>query len=324
MESSIVKNTLHAGKQYIPLTDGCKVHFHFQTWKLGKERILLDDSRKIGKKEPMVLVIGHKFKLEVWENIIKLMAVDEVASFQVKKELVFNYPLVSKTLRELDQPSKSKKHACTLTVQTEGLGYQDLDDFMRNPCDLEFVIELVKVERPQEYQKDTWLMTLEERLEYIPELKKKGNKLYGNKLYDEAETVYCQAIGLCDQLMLRERKGDEDWIKYNEMRLPILLNYAQCRLVKGDYYSVIEHCTTILQFDEDNEKALFRRAKAHVGVWNLDLAEKDFNKLKDKNPSLKVTINNELENIKRLRKEKEELEKQNFKNLFNKGDSVAM
>lgn len=252
------------------------------------------------------------------------MAVDEVASFQVKKELVFNYPLVSKTLRELDQPSKSKKHACTLTVQTEGLGYQDLDDFMRNPCDLEFVIELVKVERPQEYQKDTWLMTLEERLEYIPELKKKGNKLYGNKLYDEAETVYCQAIGLCDQLMLRERKGDEDWIKYNEMRLPILLNYAQCRLVKGDYYSVIEHCTTILQFDEDNEKALFRRAKAHVGVWNLDLAEKDFNKLKDKNPSLKVTINNELENIKRLRKEKEELEKQNFKNLFNKGDSVAM
>lgn len=64
-----------------------QAHFHFQTWKLGKERVLLDDSKKIGKKEPMVLVIGHKFKLEVWESIVKLMAVGEVASFRVKKEV---------------------------------------------------------------------------------------------------------------------------------------------------------------------------------------------------------------------------------------------
>lgn len=49
--------------------------------------MLLDDSRKIGKKEPMELVLGHKFKLEVWESIVKLMAVGEVASFQVKKEV---------------------------------------------------------------------------------------------------------------------------------------------------------------------------------------------------------------------------------------------
>lgn len=64
-----------------------QAHFHFQTWKLGKERVLLDDSKKIGKKEPMVLVIGHKFKLEAWETIVKLMAVGEVASFKVKKEV---------------------------------------------------------------------------------------------------------------------------------------------------------------------------------------------------------------------------------------------
>lgn len=64
-----------------------QVHFHFQTWKCGKERVLIDDSRKIGQKEPMMLVIGHKFKLEVWESIVKMMAVGEVASFKVKKEV---------------------------------------------------------------------------------------------------------------------------------------------------------------------------------------------------------------------------------------------
>lgn len=35
----------------------------------------------------MELVIGQKFKMEVWENIVKLMAVGEVASFEVKKEV---------------------------------------------------------------------------------------------------------------------------------------------------------------------------------------------------------------------------------------------
>lgn len=49
----------------------------------------MDDSRKIGKKEPMVLVIGHKFKLEVWETIVKMMAIGEVASFIVKKEVMY-------------------------------------------------------------------------------------------------------------------------------------------------------------------------------------------------------------------------------------------
>lgn len=110
-ERPIIKNTLHAGQKYIPIANGSKVsdkpllhfslvcdcidkeklifqaHFHFQTWKLGKERVLLDDSKKIGKKEPMILVIGHKFKLEIWESIIKLMAVGEVASFRVKKDV---------------------------------------------------------------------------------------------------------------------------------------------------------------------------------------------------------------------------------------------
>lgn len=119
----IVKSVIHTGQKYIPIADGSKVislncdsiqqvpkillfsmivisnfqaHFHFQTWKLGKERVLIDDSKKIGKKEPMVLVIGHKFKLEVWETIVKMMAVGEVASFQVKKEVnILDFVVIS-------------------------------------------------------------------------------------------------------------------------------------------------------------------------------------------------------------------------------------
>ncbi|KOB76056.1 Peptidylprolyl isomerase, partial [Operophtera brumata] len=308
----VVKNTIYAGQKFIPIADGSKVYFHFQTWKLDKERVLLDDSKKIGKKEPMVLVIGHKFKLEVWEDIVKLMAVGEVASFKVKQNLVFSYPFVSKTLRELGQDRNKIKHTCTASLHTEGIGYPDLDELIRKPCDLEFII----VERSDEYERELWQLNEQERIELIPKLKEKGNKLYGKKQYDAAEQAYKEAISICEQLLIRERKGDEEWVELNKTKLPILLNYAQCKLIKEEYYEVIEHCNTVLEFEPDNEKALFRRGKANIGAWNPVQAEEDFNKLKSLNPSLTATVEKELEYIYKLRKTKEVQDKDALKKLF--------
>ncbi|CAG9102901.1 unnamed protein product [Plutella xylostella] len=315
-KAPIVKKIIHTGKKYIPIAKESKAHFHFQTYKVGKERVLIDDSRKIGKKEPMVLVIGHKFKLEVWETIVKMMAVGEVASFQVKKELVFSYPFVSKTLRDLGKKNHTVKHSCTMTLQTEGIGYPDLDELMKNPCDLEFVIELLQVEKGDEYEKDLWQLTEQDRIDLIPMLKEKGNQLYTQKSYEEAEEAYRKAIGICEQLMLRERKTDDDWVKLNKIRLPILLNYSQCRLMKQDYYTVIEHCNTVLEYDKDNEKALYRRAKAHVGAWNPDEAEEDFQHLKSVNPSMAPSVDKELAVLKQMRKIKENQDKGALKNMF--------
>lgn len=33
------------------------------------------------------------------------------------------------------------------------------------------------------------------------------------------------------------------------MKIPFLLNYAQIKLQNKEYYSVIEHCTTVLKSD---------------------------------------------------------------------------
>ncbi|CAH0585568.1 unnamed protein product [Chrysodeixis includens] len=318
----VIKNTIYAGQKYVPIANGSKVHFHFQTWKLGDERVLLDDSRKIGKKEPMVLVIGHKFKLEVWETIVKMMAVGEVSSFQCKKEVVFSYPYISKTLRELGQDSHKIKHSCTMTLHTEGLGFKDLDELMKNPCDLEFIIEVLKVERSDEYEKELWQYNAKERVELVPLLREKGNKLYIQKKYEDAEKAYHEALSICEQLMIRERKTDEEWTELNKIKLPILLNYAQCKLLNGEYYAVIEHCNTVLEYEKDNEKALYRRGKAHVGAWNPDLAEDDFKKLKSLNPSMAATVDKELEQIKKLRKAKEDQDKDKLKNMFLKNGAT--
>jgi len=44
-----------------------------------------------------------------------------------------------------------------------------------------------------------------------------------------------------------EKPNDEEWLSLNRMKIPLLLNYAQCKLLNKEYYSVIEHCTTVLK-----------------------------------------------------------------------------
>lgn len=57
--------------------------FHFVTRKCDDNNTIIDDSRKMGK--PMELVIGKKFKLEVWETIVRAMAIGEVSLFKIDK-----------------------------------------------------------------------------------------------------------------------------------------------------------------------------------------------------------------------------------------------
>jgi len=62
-----------------------KVMFHFKTTKCDSDKTIIDDSRLMGN--PMELVLGKKFKLEVWEAIIQKMALNEVAHFKVHKSV---------------------------------------------------------------------------------------------------------------------------------------------------------------------------------------------------------------------------------------------
>jgi AH receptor-interacting protein len=62
-----------------------QITFHYQTRKCDDEGILLDDSKKHDK--PMELILGKKFKLEIWEACLKTMARNEVAKFKVEPEV---------------------------------------------------------------------------------------------------------------------------------------------------------------------------------------------------------------------------------------------
>lgn len=63
--------------------------------------------------------------------------------------------------------------------------------------------ELVKVEQPDEYKKESWQMDEDEKLGTIPKLKEQGNREFKEKRYKEAADAYAQAIGMLEQLMLK-------------------------------------------------------------------------------------------------------------------------
>jgi len=58
---------------------GPQATFHYRTLRSDEEGAVLDDSRVRGK--PMELIIGKKFKLPVWETIVRTMREGEIAQF---------------------------------------------------------------------------------------------------------------------------------------------------------------------------------------------------------------------------------------------------
>lgn len=101
-----------------------------------------------------------------------------------------------------------------------------------------------------------------------------------------------------------------------KLKVPVLLNYAQCRLLANDYYAVIEHCNDVLKLDSNNVKAYFRRAKANFGAWNPKEAREDFLKAAELDPSLQVAVLKELKAIDRVQHERDVEDKQRLQALF--------
>lgn len=52
-----------------------------------------------------------------------------------------------------------------------------------------------------------------------------------------------------DIFYCRLKPREDEWNELNQIKIPLLLNLAQCKLLSKEYYQVIEHCTTILNDD---------------------------------------------------------------------------
>lgn len=320
LPAGVVKRILSGGHGDLPtFQDGSKVWFHFRSFvsKDDDERQLLDDSRK--QNDPFELLIGKKFKLDIWETLIKTMRVNEVAEFICEPQHVGSYPIVSKSLRGMwnkHNHQHQHQHQCGFAAVTQGLGYPDLDDYVKNPTPLIFQFELIKIELPGEYDVDTWSLSLDEKLKKVPIWKEEGNLLYKKGDYENACKKYSEALGSLEQLTTREKPGTEEWLELEKMKVPLLLNFSQCMLSTKEYYKAIEHLTTVLEKDPSNVKGYYRRAKAYQCVFSYTEATKDYEKAKELDASLTNTINKELKGIELDLRKKDQEDKEKYKKAF--------
>lgn len=323
LRDGITKKIVFPGKGDIPsYNDETKVSFHYRCSRLDDEGTALDDSR-IGTGQPMELVTGKQFKLDVWEECLKTMRQQEVSDFFVDKSHLSAFPAVMKTLRDVRKGghnhSEQSSHCCGLAqMGKQGLGYEDLDKLLKVPEPLIFRFEVLKVEDPGSYKQETWAMSDDERKRILPTLKEEGNKFYKQKDYQRAADKYAEALGCLENLLLHEKPNSAEWVKLDAVRIPFLLNFAQCKYQLGEYYQAIEHATSVLDKDEDNIKALFRRGQAHTHCCNYREAREDFLKVAKLDPKLGAAVRKELNAISEMEKERDAQEKEKLAGLFEK------
>uniref|UniRef100_A0A915D6X0 MADF domain-containing protein n=1 Tax=Ditylenchus dipsaci TaxID=166011 RepID=A0A915D6X0_9BILA len=336
-----LKKILHAGKGELhTFCTDTKAIFHYEILlplvDVEKEGFpehkdsykSIDNTKKVwpeGYGKALELVFGKKFQLPILEKCVETMLVDEISRFDIDKSELLGYPTMSKKLRDISRVEVDKKydpakdghhHHCAASgpIRT---GYPILDELIESPKPLRFMIHLLEVLQPNEYQADSWQLNATQKLSSLEKSRQLGNELFSKKNYEQAAIKYKEALGVIDTLLLQEKPGDEEWKELDRKNIPFYLNLSQCFLSTGKYYEAIETASEVLKRDEWNEKALFRRAKARISTWDLDLAEFDLNLLLEHHPNLSSLVQEHMVLIGHKRKEKEVSDKVAYKAMFN-------
>ncbi|KPP67544.1 hypothetical protein Z043_113850 [Scleropages formosus] len=303
----VKKKILHGGVGPMPhFPPGTKDNF---------ERTVIDDSRKF--KRPMEIFVGKMFKMEVWEVLLTSMRVNEVAEFWCDAIHTGLYPIVSKGMRliaEGKDPLEGQKHVCGMgnMFNYNFSGHPDLEELMKEPQPLIFIMELISVGDPFSYKRESWMMEKDEKLQAVPSLHLQGNALVKQGRFREAAKKYQEAVVLLRTVQSREMPGDEDYINLDRLITPLVLNYCQCMLELEEYYEVLEHTTELLEKHKDNVKAYYKRAKAHAAVWNENEARKDFLMVANLDVTLAPLVRSELRQLTERMREKYWEEKSSY------------
>ncbi|XP_020136808.2 aryl-hydrocarbon-interacting protein-like 1 [Microcebus murinus] len=309
----VKKTILHGGTGDLPsFITGSRVTFHFRTMKCDEERTVIDDSKQVG--HPMHIIIGNMFKLEVWEILLTSMRLGEVAEFWCDIIHTGVYPILSRSLRQMVEgkdPTEWHVHTCGLAnmFAYHTLGYEDLDELQKEPQPLIFVIELLQVEAPSEYQRETWNLSNDEKMKAVPVLHGEGNRLFKLGRYEEASAKYQEAIVCLRNLQTKEKPWEVQWLKLEKMINTLILNYCQCLLKKEEYYEVLEHTSDILRHHPGIVKAYYVRARAHAEVWNEAEAKADLEKVLELEPGMQKAVRRELRLLENRMAEKQEEER---------------
>ena len=337
--SIIRRQILYPGIQDLgELEPETKLIYHFQTVirnRKDAEPIVIDDSRRMAKGQPVETIYGKQFKLPIWESCLTSMHQGEICRLTVRDDpithyICLNYVITSKSFRKYykvratdenqpnghrNQSNRSRNNRSSATIRDSP--YKDLNDMVSNPPEIfEFTFELVDVVPPKSYTKDIWQMSYEEKFQMLPKYREDGNRFYADCDNEKAASCYMKGLQIIESLMLSDRAQENDWYKLDEMKKPFLLNLARVKLSQGEYYDCIKFTDEVLKRDPENTKALFRRAKAQKAVWYLNDARDDFKKCLEYDRNMAKTISKCLTELKVLEEIKNREDRERYGKMF--------
>jgi len=316
MEKEILKNG-EGDRPHEYWAFAAEAQFKFIVYRETGE--ILDDSECLCKKmDPpgvMKMLIGKKFKVEIWEKYLRTMKKNERARFHSSdKEDCLQYVSVSKMLRDIRDGKKA--HGCMGALGGHGHAHEhkdELQELLAHPEELTFEFELLHVEKQENHQTDVWAMNKAEQRESAPKFKAEGGDFFKAGNYDKAGESYEKALKCIDLLMSTELKSDD--VQKDEKE-KILNNLAECLLRLERWREAENRATEVLQSSPNNEKALWRRGKARCQLLEVEGCKSDLENLVKLNPKMESSVQKELSKLDKSLKNRDKSLKNGLKNMF--------
>jgi len=153
-------------------------------------------------------------------------------------------------------------------------------------------------------------------LEIIGKIKNAGNQYYKAKDTKNAVRKYKKAAKYIDHL--RENMGateEDEEEQIRKVEVPIVLNIAAAFILDKKWDEAKKECDKVLEIQETNIKALYRRGQCHLGRRDYDLALEDFNQAKTLDPNDKGILN-EIAKVKKAKADYAQKEKKMYGKMF--------
>jgi len=175
---------------------------------------------------------------------------------------------------------------------------------------VQYDIELVEFVK----EKESWDMNAEEKFEAAVNRKNEGNELFKKNKVQRALKKYKKAVTILDS---ESGMSDQEKAKAKELKLPLYLNLAACKLHTKEYSEVKENCKKALDIDSNSIKALLRRGKAYIELDEWESAKQDLNQALEVDPK-NVDVKKELARLQKKIADQNAKDKKTYQGLFEK------
>ncbi|KAF7664340.1 hypothetical protein LDENG_00180190 [Lucifuga dentata] len=205
-----------------------------------------------------------------------------------------------------------KGECCILYLKPKyGFGKEGKPEFKIGPDkDIVYEVTLKDFQRA----KESWEMDLNEKLEMAAVVKLKGNQYVKAGWYNQAVIQYQRIVSW---LEMECGTGMEQQKRIQDFLLTSHLNLALCFLRLKEFSQVVENCNKVIELDENNEKALYRRGEARLLRNEFSLAMADFQKVLQVNSSNRAA-RAQISICQSKIREHHEQDKRTYANMFQK------